>query len=217
MPTPNISDFIPSSGSRPQRATAKEGKEKSEESEERVEAMSPASPETSSSSDAEKRAKRYEELVDKLSPVELYQKRLDEADISNAMAMAIVDALMSQGFYEETVHLTKRTSVTFRTRRHSDTLRLQHSLEIQRPIYNEAVEEMAVRYNIASSLIRFHDTTLSFPGQSATAEDVEEAFDKRLKFVEALPDQTFYRLASLMASFDEKVMLVMSEGVAENF
>lgn len=166
---------------------------------------------------AKKTVDAYENLAKELLPVEDYQAHLKEHGITVDEAEEIVDALMTKGYHTETVPLTKRVSVVFRTREHGDTLRLQIALEVNRPNYVHAMEELTARYSLAASLESFGQTAFAHPSPDDNKETVEKLFDVRLKFVERMADHVFYRLAQMLSKYDRKIAAVMREGVAENF
>lgn len=207
---PRPGDFVPPDRSK--RAPRKE-----EDAEAEAEAPKTAIPASDIEEQATQRAKLYEEMATNLSPVEDYQAYLKAQKISEAQAGEIVDNLFTQGFHSEKYKLTKRISVTLRTREHGDTLRLQSALEVQRPIYTHVMNELMARYNLAASLESFGDETFAFPKPRADKEEVERLFDVRLQFIERMADPAFYRLSDLLAKFDRTVAAVMREGVAENF
>ncbi len=211
---PRPGDFVP-----PDRNPRSPRKEAA--AEEKVDAAA-AEPQTQiPASDVEQqaaeRAQLYEDMAKGLSPVEDYQAYLKEMGISEEKAQQIIDDLFTKSFYVEKVSLTKRVSAMLRTREHADTLRLQTALEVQRPVYTYAMEEVTTRYNMAASLQSFGDTTFTFPDVGADKEEIERLFDVRLAYVERMPDPAFYKLSGLLAKFDRNIAAVMREGVAENF
>lgn len=174
-------------------------------------------PASEAEQEAAQRAQLYEEMATGLTPIEDYQAYLKEEGIEESEAQDIVDSLFAQGYYEETVPLTKRLKAVIRTREHGDTLRLQMALEVQRPIFNHVLQEITTRYNMAASLVQFGDTTFAHPGDDVDKETREKLFDVRLQFVERMADPAFYKLSVLLAKLDRKIAAVMREGVAENF
>lgn len=176
-----------------------------------------AIPETPEEKRAQQRIEMLDSMGEELEAVENYQEFLEKNGLTVDYARDVVDALFTDGYYEETVPVTKRLSVTMRTRAHDDTLRLQAAFEVNRPLYQNAADEMTARYNLAASLVRIGDK--QFPVASATApkKEREDAFDTRLQYVERLSSPVFYRLTQLLARFDQKMTLIMREGVAENF
>lgn len=172
-------------------------------------------------SDVEKEAKErmslYQEMQQALLPVEDYQAFLKEHNISEDEAEEIVDNLLTKGYHEETIPISKRRTVTFRTREHRDLLRLQAVFNVQQLLYQGAVDEMTVRYNMAASLREVNDQKFEFPTATTKDEDADKLFDKRMEFVERMPSPLFSKLSVKLANFDRKIAAVMREGVAENF
>lgn len=226
MQRPKIDDFV-RPGAAPQRSriasAGKDGYQPAPMSaEETKDAAKPIDPqfvpnESPEEKEAKERMDLYGAVVDQLEPVVDYQKYLKEEGISEDAAADIVDALLVTGVYQEVIPITKRSTVTFRSRLQEDTLRLQRALEVQRPLFRDAMDEIVVRYNMAASLAAFKDTSFEFPDADTPAEKREDMFDVRLAYVERMPGALFSKLSLKLAKFDRKIMAVMREGVAENF
>lgn len=147
-----------------------------------------------------------------------YEEILEGADISLDEAKAIVDDMLTLGYYTERVPVTKSISVGFRTRVHADYLRLHNALEALNPKFEEEQNEIMLRYCLAGSLARFKDVEFDFPDrEKASHESLTKAFDVRLDWIEKQPERLIALLATKLNTFDSKIALVMSEGVIENF
>lgn len=159
----------------------------------------------------------FERVTDALSPVKDYRKFLEKNKISVDHAAQIVDNMLMQGFHEETYQLTSRFSVTFRTREKRDSIRLQTAIQVQQPSFQIVYDDIVARYNLAASLSQFGDTAFSFPKPGADAEETGGAFEERMRFVEGLADPVFDKLRTKLVKFDQLLIMVMREGVTENF
>lgn len=146
-----------------------------------------------------------------------YEERLAEEGLTLSKAYSIRDALLIDGFYEEDIVITPNTSVTFRTRRYVDFVRLQRAIGIARPTFEAEREEMQLRYMLASSLVRYRDVPLEHAGEKATAVEIDEAFNKRHEYVLTLPEMVVRILAEKLNVFDRKVLVATSEGSVESF
>jgi len=166
---------------------------------------------------AKERLSLYQDMQDALVPVTDYKAFLKERDIAESQAEEIIDNLVMRGVHEEEYPLTKRISVKFRTRSHHDTLRLQNAMQMQTPVFQTYADELTVRYNLASSLLRFGDKVLKFPDDNTLREEADKLFDDRLLYIEKLPTALFAKLSLKLAKFDRLINAVMREGVAENF
>jgi hypothetical protein len=166
---------------------------------------------------ATKKADIYEGMTEDLAPIENYQKFLTELSIDPDEAANIVDDLVSKGYYEEEVTITKKLTAMLRTRTHADTLRLQRHIEITRPIFNDSMTEVQIRFNLAGSLVRFGSTLFEFPTEKTQVNEAEAMFDKRLSAIERMPFALLVNLSNKLARFDRKIAAIMREGVAENF
>jgi len=154
--------------------------------------------------DAAERAKSYDEI-------------LSDNDISKSKASAIVDDLLTKGFYQEDIQLTSTAYLTLRTRTHADYRRYLRQVEIDSPRYIDEQHEIQMRYFVAASLVAFKGQEFAHPTHRASATEVEELFKKRLDFIEQLPERVVALISSKLAKFDRVVQIVMSEGVVENF
>ena len=147
-----------------------------------------------------------------------YEEILRENNLTVEDAASIVDDMLTQGFYEERVEITRRITCTFRTRTHGDYLRYHNALEVLNPRFEEEQNEIALRYCLAGSLVRFKDKEFDFPDvEKVEASKLTDAFDTRLTWIEKQPERIIALLAVKLNKFDRKVSLVMSEGVIENF
>lgn len=166
-----------------------------------------------------------EELKDSIKTVKSqeeklkdYKEILKEAKISVDEAQIIVDDILMKGAYEETVNITKRVSVTFKTRTQKDIIRYHNHLEARAPRYEAEVREIMARYFLAASLVRFADQKLHHVDEEKVGEDRQlEAFHSRLEWIEKQPERTIALLIDKLSAFDQKISVVMSEGVVENF
>lgn len=147
--------------------------------------------------DAAEKAKTYSEI-------------LSERDIPLSKAHAIVDAMLEKGFYDETLEVTKAITVTFRTRTQADYIRYLRALEVYNPKFVEEQQEIQIRYFLAASLV-------AFKGHVFTHTDAEKLYELKLAWLEKQPERLVSLLASKLNKFDQRIQVVMSEGVVENF
>jgi len=145
-----------------------------------------------------------------------YKEILKEAKIDLNEAMGIVDDILSNGYYEETLIITKSVSVTFRTRTQSDFLRYYRALEMYSTRYQDELQEIARRYCLAGSLVRFGKQEFKHTDKPRS-DEAAKLFDVRLEWIEDQSDRIINLLELKLHQFDSKVMTVMSEGVVENF
>lgn len=144
-----------------------------------------------------------------LTPIERYQKRLRDANITSAFATTIYDGVLSKGYYEEYVTLTKTVRAVFRTRLYEDLLRIQTELEMAKPTLAITQDELITRFNLAASLYEWQGKKIP--------HETDEDFSAALRLVRRLPGPVFSLLATELMKFDNKIMTVFSEGAAANF
>lgn len=217
---PRLSEFTRPSTKRPQdNEPSPEEQEAAVASEQRDDAppegMMP--PESPAEVEAQDRLKLYEQMQDTMSPIENYKKYLEGLGIDEEDAATIVDNIMTNGFHEETFKLSKTRTCTLRTREHRDTVRLQTAMQIQRPLFQDSLNELQTRYNMAASLSAYNGENYYFPEPKDALEKVDKLFDERLSAVECLPAPMFSVVSLLLAKFDQKIAAVLRPGVAENF
>lgn len=144
------------------------------------------------------------------TPEKTWEQRLKEQGIDKEEAFKIIDAMLSKGFYERTYPLTKKTSVTFRTRSFEHQEIVQRAIENDTPQYMGTVSLLMSKYNLAASLVRMGKTTFE---RGEDGGDYTQAF----KFLSKLPYMVFNALIQKLAKFDRLVLTVMDEGALENF
>lgn len=152
-----------------------------------------------------------------LKPKVDYEEMLKEAGIPLEEAAQIVDAVLFKGHYSEKIKLSSRVSVVLRTRQARDTSRAFTYLEVSKPLYEQHFNEIVSKYALAASLESLGTDTFVFPPQTASADEYEAAFQKRLNYVNNLPDPVLRLLFVKSYKFDEKVRVVLQEGAIENF
>jgi len=146
-----------------------------------------------------------------------YEDILAENDIEKSHAQSIVDAMLTQGYYEETVPVTKTTTVTLRTRAYEDYQRYLRGLELINPRFVEEQQEIMGRYFLAASLVAFKGEVFVHTEPTATPKEREDAFDTRMAWLSSQSERLVNLLISKLSKFDRTIQVVMSEGVVENF
>lgn len=143
------------------------------------------------------------------APELTYEERLAKMNIDMDTAMKIIDTLLEKGEFLKTYRLTKKTSVTFRTRGVRAQDRLQEKIEDERPAFMGTMGLIMSKMNLAASLAKFGDKEfkLNAHGEPKDAE----------KFVRNLPYPIFNLLLQKLRKFDELVLTVLDEGAVENF
>lgn len=149
------------------------------------------------------------EELDK-SPAERYRATLERENIELKEALSIIDCVVvSLVPYTETIKITDKVSVVFRTRTLADQSRLNRALEKEMPQYRTSIEFEIARQHLASSILRYGDR--EFPNK--TSDDVQ----KTLEWLSGIPQPAFTILQRKLYDFDRKVNTVFSEGYLENF
>jgi len=158
-----------------------------------------------------------EEDTSKLSVEEKYERTLKEFNLTLRDARAIMEQMVTKGFYSEEFKLGPITCV-LRTRVYEDLIRTQRLLEAERLEYSSSVQEVLNRYNTAASLVRYGDVIFEHPdSQTASESEIEEAFEKRLKYVRRLSQLVSVKVMQFSYEFDRKMMAVFGDGAPQDF
>lgn len=145
-----------------------------------------------------------------------YQERLKAADITETHAREVMDAVLFDGEYRETINLRENFPVVLRTRAYGDTLRLMRVMEAENPTFPVHVNDIIGRYNVCASLAQYGETVL-IPQEKQTAVAMEKDFETRLQFIASLPEVAVSKLINLVSRFDNKIVIIFSEGSIEDF
>jgi hypothetical protein len=157
----------------------------------------------------EETEKEEEPKVLAKTPAEEYRERLKASEISFEEATQIFDDVMDKGYHEVVVKLGKHGRAVFRTRQYGDHTRLQDQLERLAPKFAMITDDIINRYNLAASLYEWRGKILP--------HNDEKDFAAALDFVFKLPGPAYALLVNELAKIDAKIMVVFSNGAAENF
>lgn len=149
-----------------------------------------------------------DEDIDSLegAPELTYKDKVAKHGISPEKAEEIIDSMIVDGYYEETYALTKKYTVTFRTRTLEDQNRIMERIEVLKPNFPSTLSNLVAQYNVASSLVHFKGINF-----------LEMEFKARLDWVRKCPDGVVRALAMRLNKFDAMITDVMGEGAIENF
>lgn len=146
-----------------------------------------------------------------------YAERLKEFNVTPEQAIAVIDDLISNDKYTETVKLSSKLNVVFSTRDVRFSHYLTQKLDALTKEELGMFSQLSSEYQVAGSLDKYG--TQELPLLSAALDDKiwEENLNIRIKFVKALPNPAFLALTRKLAMFDMKMNMIMSEGYEENF
>jgi hypothetical protein len=152
-----------------------------------------------------------------LKPRASYEERLKSAGITATDAAQIVDSILERGYWEEEVVITPRKKARLRTRQAVDSERLNNVIETVRPTFVQTQQELTYKYLLAASISGYDTTTFEFPTSKNSREESDKFFEKRLRWVENLPEPLLRMLYDKLSRFDYKISTVTAEGAIENF
>ena len=141
--------------------------------------------------------------------MERYEDELKTFNLSLDSAHEIVDAIITNFFWEELVPITKSLSVVLRTRTQKAQDNLNIALEKVKTQTDQAYFTELAKHNLASSLVRY--------GEYEFNPDEDESYNTSVDFVRRLPTPLFALLIDKLSWFDRKMATVMKEGCIENF
>jgi hypothetical protein len=169
---------------------------------------SPPSERDPSRTDALSEARDLEETISTMrqDPRLTYDQKLKKHKLTKQQAAAIVDSLITKGFYEHPYRITSKYHVLFRTRDMDDQDRLMSRIEELAPKYPSSLDNLVGVYNLAASIQRFGTKDLS-----------EMEFVHRFDWVTKLPGPLADVLLQKLSSFDRMMQDVMDVGAIENF
>lgn len=152
-----------------------------------------------------------------LSQEEQYFKNLADRKIDIKEARHVMEQMVTKGYYEESFKIGPAT-LTLRTRVYEDMVRAQQRLDQERPEYATAVQELLNRYNTAASLVRYGDHYFDHPDPlTATEEELEKAFEPRLRLLKRLPLYVSLKMQQFCFDFDQKMIAIFGEGAPQDF
>ncbi len=146
-----------------------------------------------------------------------FEERLKGVGLTVGEARLIMDTILTEGFYEESIPFNAQKNIVLRTRTYTDTLRAQKFLELESPTYPIAINDLIARYNMAASLARFGDKDFRKQAGDTTVEEPDAAFNRRYDFIMSLPTVVVIKLMGLLHKFDMKMQAVFDEGAPEDF
>lgn len=153
-----------------------------------------------------------------LQPLRSYEDQLRAAGVSPENAASMVDSIMEKGFWSEPVKITRTVSARFRTRTARDRTRAMERVEVARPAFDAHYYDMTNKLLLAASLESFGKAKFEHPAPGAKPEEVERAFETRYAYVDAaMAEPAYLILLRAFLKFEDKVRVVTTEGVVENF
>ncbi len=156
-----------------------------------------------------------EELVK--TPHQYWLEELDKHDVTPEETQAIVDQLLTKGFYEETYRV-RETMFAFRTRTTRDADRLMDILLETQPDSQAQLAHTVSRVNLAASLSKYGKDRFELPADKADDSDAKDILWKqKYRYMTALPEPLFYMLGQVLTKFDNKVRLAGDARSIENF
>lgn len=159
-----------------------------------------------------------DKLEAELRPMRTYEDQLSEAGVARDEAARMVDSIMEKGYWSEPAQITRSVSARLRTRTSRDRTRAMERVEAARPAFDAHYYDMMNKLLLAASLESFGRTKFEHPAAGARPEEIEKAFEARYAYVDsAMAEPAYVLLLRAFLKFEDKVRLVTTEGVVENF
>lgn len=170
----------------------------------------------------EEEAVKLQEMIEEMdaprkSPRDLWLEELEYEDITTHEAAKILDAVITNGMYEESYKLGSMV-VRVRTRTTSDADRVIEAIQDFKPETSGTLSHLIARMNLAASISQFGDKKFNFTGANDGNQDVlEQEFSERYNYLSRLPAQIFFSLTQVLERFDRRVQLACDPRAIENF
>jgi hypothetical protein len=167
-------------------------------------------------------ASKLQDMLDQMdaprrSPREQWAEELEFENITEDDAAKILDAIITNGMYEETYRMGKLV-VKMRTRNTSDADRVIEAIQDFKPETNGTLSHLIARMNLAASISTFGDKEFNFSAPTdGNRDQLEQEFTERYNFLSNVPSQVFFSLTQVLEKFDRRVQLACDPRAIENF
>ena len=167
-------------------------------------------------------AVKLQEMIDDMnaphkSPRQLWEEELEYENISPESAAKILDAVITNGMYEETYKMGSMV-VRVRTRTTSDADRVIEAIQDFKPETSGTLSHLIARMNLAASISQLGERKFNFsPANDGHQEVLEQEFTERYYFLSKLPAQIFFSLTQVLERFGRRVQLACDPRAIENF
>lgn len=162
------------------------------------------------------------EMIDKMdaprrAPRDQWEEELGFEELTQEGAAKILDAVITNGMYEETYRMGKLV-VKMRTRNTSDADRVIEAIQDFKPETNGTLSHLIARMNLAASISTFGDKEFNFSTPNdGNRDQLEVEFTDRYNFLSNVPSQLFFSLTQILEKFDRRVQLACDPRAIENF
>lgn len=151
------------------------------------------------------------------TPKQIWLEELEYENISTDSAAKILDAVITNGMYEESYKLGSMV-VRVRTRTTSDADRVIEAIQDFKPETSGTLSHLIARMNLAASISQVGDKKFNFSQATGGNQEVlEKEFTERYNFLSHLPAQIFFSLTQVLEKFDRRVQLACDPRAIENF
>jgi len=151
------------------------------------------------------------------SPQEQWKEELELDGVTPEDAAKILDAVITNGMYEETYRMGKLV-VKMRTRNTSDADRVIEAIQDFKPETNGTLSHLIARMNLAASISTFGEKEFNFTTPNdGNRDQLEVEFTERYNFLSNIPSQLFFSLTQVLEKFDRRVQLACDPRAIENF
>lgn len=152
------------------------------------------------------------------TPMERWRAAIESANLTEDEADQILDAVLTNGFYDKTFKIFRgRLTVTLRSRDSASLQRVSDALDTVRTNDIRVHTQTMNRYNLAASLVRYQDKVFKHPNAATDSVDRDRSFSERLAFVDTIPAPVLVQLYAVLAKFDGTIYAALSEGAEMGF
>jgi hypothetical protein len=146
-----------------------------------------------------------------------YLDKIKAYDLTLEQALQIIDSLVTEGAWEEDIQLSKSVKIRFKTRSAKFNSYLAETIDISDPKKVGKLNHMMALNQVAASLEQYGPAKMP-PLDDDMPKDLWEAnLKQRIAFVSKLPSPVFLIMNSKLSIFDQKLLIIFSEGYEKNF
>lgn len=183
-----------------------------------VDSLAKASLDADSPEEAAEPKSGEKDETQRRTPMERWRAAIEAANLTEDEADQILDAVLTNGFYDKTFKIFRgRLAVTLRSRDSASLQRVSDALDTVRTNDIRVHTQTMNRYNLAASLVRYQDKVFKHPNSSTDSIDRDRSFAERLAFVDTIPAPVLVQLYAVLAKFDGTIYAALSEGAEMGF
>lgn len=146
-----------------------------------------------------------------------YLDKLKAFNLTLEQAIQIIDSLVTEGYWEEEIQLSKSVKIKFKSRSAKFNTYLSETIDIADPKKVGKLNHLMALHQVAGSLEQYGPAKMPPIDDEMPKELWEKHLKDRVNFISKLPSPVFLVLNSKLSIFDQKLLIIFSEGYEKNF